>query len=158
MNGDFAKLHSSSTSNLVEYRHGATTEWIAFPKPKLAEAAHEAISMLIDDETPVTVAEFVARYVRLHVMVRISSAATHTYLRFADELVRSFGSRELRDITIVDVEDYIRAERATGHKDAQITPVLKVWSSIFSTAKKWRYVNDNPVSRVGGLLLGSSPQ
>jgi len=151
-----ATLHTTANNHAVKYHNGTRTEWILFSKGYLAEAAQEAIDRRLNDKKPVTVALFMDRFVELHVLKRINSTSTPTYLRHVEDIVGFMGEKILSSVTVADVQAFIEYKRDAGLTDRQITPVLNVLSSALSTAKKWRYIDTNPVCQIGGLLLGVS--
>jgi hypothetical protein len=147
-------VHPGQAGHLVEFTHDGTTEWIAFRQPALAEACREAIQRRIDDPQPVTVAAFADMFIELHVLVKVSGAAP-TYLRYLRDISLHFDDRLLDTITKEDILHYMGDMRARGMSDGVIGSRRAVMSSMFNTAKKWRYIKLNPCSGVGAILPAS---
>lgn len=148
------KLHEQRSNYVVEFAHENGTDWIPFSQRYLAEHAVQAIELLIADTEAATVRTFVDRWIEHHVLCHVNSGSVGTYVRYATEAIHFFGDKSLHDVTTKDIAKSIQAMRAQGMKDRQITPILIIWSSMFGTAVKWRYISCNPVSGIDGLLLG----
>jgi hypothetical protein len=152
----YVRSHDQGRNHAVEYFDGTETHWTTYSKPHLAEAAKRAIQLLMEDEQPILVREFIDRWIALHVLANVKPPATTTYLRCTREAAIFFGDMSLRDVTTKDILRFIDKKRVEGLRDRRITPALNILSSMFSAAKRWHYIPNNPVSGVDGLLLGGS--
>lgn len=94
---------------------------------------------------PLTVADFVPKF--LEVKSELASVAKYKS-QFERHLLKRFGRKQLRLVSVADCEDYRRERLAEGAKPATVRNELRCLQSLFVEARRRELMDKDPVAGV----------
>lgn len=125
-----------------------------------ATARHAAYAMKlrIGNEPQLTFAEFVDLWEEHYARVRFTDGTHACYMSLVrNYLVPAFRNVCISELSTEQVSSFIGELRRRGMRGRSITPIVMKLQAVLGVARKWGYVEQNPVSSIDAVFLSCEP-